>query len=155
MKLFLSAICLLLVSCGATDLSGTYVCNEVFFSSQTMNPTEISENQNAAQSDLIGSSITVVQYDDSVWIGFSETDGNHNDSPHRIKESTAQRSETLRDSGISGCILFKPAVDHDIQCVDVDKRQPDCEYSCRKPHKLNGRRYPEQGESSCTEQPAD
>lgn len=77
MKLFLSAICLLLVSCGATDLSGTYVCNEVFFSSQTMNPTEISENQNAAQSDLIGSSITVVQYDDSVWIGFSETDGNH------------------------------------------------------------------------------
>lgn len=77
MKLFLSAICLLLVSCGATDLSGTYVCNEVFFSSQTMNPTEISENQNAAQSDLIGSSITAVQYDDSVWIGFSETDGNH------------------------------------------------------------------------------
>lgn len=77
MKLFLSAICLLLVSCGATDLSGTYVCNEIFFSSQTMNPTEISENQNAAQSDLIGSSITVVQYDDSVWIGFSETDGNH------------------------------------------------------------------------------
>lgn len=77
MKLFLSAICLLLVSCGATDLSGTYVCNEVFFSSQTMNPTEISENQNAAQSDLIGLSITVVQYDDSVWIGFSETDGNH------------------------------------------------------------------------------
>ncbi|WP_300799475.1 hypothetical protein [uncultured Alistipes sp.] len=77
MKLFLSAICLLLVSCGATDLSGTYVCNEVFFSSQTMNPTEISENQNAAQSDLIGSSIIVVQYDDFVWIGFSETDGNH------------------------------------------------------------------------------
>ena len=77
MKLLLAAICLLLVSCGATDLSGTYVCNEVFFSSQTMNPTEISENQNAAQSDLIGSSITVVQYDDSVWIGFSETEGNH------------------------------------------------------------------------------
>lgn len=77
MKLFLSAICLLLVSCGATDLSGTYVCNEVFFSSQTMNPTEILENQNAAQSDLIGSSITVVQYDDSVWIGFSEIDGDH------------------------------------------------------------------------------
>ena len=77
MKLFLSAICLLLVSCGATDLSGTYVCNEVFFSSQTMNPTELSENQIAAQSDLIGSSITVVQYDDSVWIGFSETDGDH------------------------------------------------------------------------------
>ena len=77
MKLFLSAICLLLVSCGATDLSGTYICNKVFFSSQTMNPTEISESQNAAQSDLIGSLITVVQYDDSVWIGFSETDGNH------------------------------------------------------------------------------
>lgn len=77
MRLILLAIGLLFVSCGATDLSGTYICNNVYFSSQTMNPTEISENQKAARTDLIGSSITVVQYEETVWIGFSGTDGDH------------------------------------------------------------------------------
>lgn len=77
MKLFLLAVSLLLVSCEATDLSGTYICKDVSFSSETMTPSEITENQNEAKEDLIGTSIRVVQYEETVWIGFSETDGNH------------------------------------------------------------------------------
>lgn len=77
MRFILLAICFLFVACGTTDLSGTYICNDVIFSSQTMTPTEIAENQKAAKEDLVGSSVTVVQYDETIWIGFSDTDGDH------------------------------------------------------------------------------
>ena len=68
MRFILLAICFLFVACGTTDLSGTYICNDVIFSSQTMTPTEIAENQKAAKEDLVGSSVTVVQYDETIWI---------------------------------------------------------------------------------------
>ena len=77
MRFILLAICFLFVACGTTDLSGTYICNDVIFSSQTMTPTEIAENQKAAKEDLVDSSVTVVQYDETIWIGFSDTDGDH------------------------------------------------------------------------------
>lgn len=77
MRFILLAICFLFVACSTTDLSGTYICNDVIFSSQTMTPTEIAENQKAAKEDLVGSSVTVVQYDETIWIGFSDTDGDH------------------------------------------------------------------------------
>ena len=66
MRFILLAICFLFVACGTTDLSGTYICNDVIFSSQT-----------TAKEDLVGSSVTVVQYDETIWIGFSDTDGDH------------------------------------------------------------------------------
>lgn len=77
MRIFLLAIVLLLVSCGTTDLSGTYICKDVYFSRQTMPPSENTENQNEAKEDLIGTNIKVIQYEETVWIGLSETDGDH------------------------------------------------------------------------------
>lgn len=78
MKNLLLTICsLFFMACGSSDLSGVYVCRDVKFSSQTMSPQEISENQNAAQEDLLGTIVTVRQYSETVWIGFSDGDGNH------------------------------------------------------------------------------
>lgn len=74
--LFLFSI-LLLTACGSSNVSGTYVCKNVKFSSQRYSPVKIVDMQQDAEENLIGEMLTVIQYEGTVWIGPSRTDGDH------------------------------------------------------------------------------
>ena len=114
---------LFVMACGKSDLSGTYVCKDIYFSSQTMSPAKIEDWAQDVREEFLGRRYTIVQYRDTIWIGYSEEDkeyGNHFKKKSNLEYALVTGDNEIYDkvsAKFSGNYNTLTLIDHNSRCT--------------------------------------
>lgn len=87
-NLILFMCSIMLAACGTPDLSGTYVCKDIHFTSQKMSPAQTAKEQQEVHEKLVGRRFIIIQQTDAIWVGRSEDD--EDDGEYMQKRSNTE-----------------------------------------------------------------